>query len=109
MTISLTQPKEPQKTCIFYIGVAHDHNDLSGEGTCLDNYDGNGEPAKCKDVIAAGKCSKGRSTPILDDKPVICRDCTKPACNHNPDICIQDTLTELDYMKFHEQREYERL
>ena len=53
------------KMCIFYVGVNYDHNDMSGNGHCLDNTDSEGKWILCSTTIADGRCSKKRKSPVL--------------------------------------------
>jgi hypothetical protein len=50
--------------CILYLGVDYDHNDTSGNGSCLDYHDPYGVCLPCKDAIAKGYCPKKRKTPV---------------------------------------------
>lgn len=54
----------PPQMCILYLGVNYDHNDISGDGGCLDFLDTEGKCLPCKDAIAKNHCPKKRKTPI---------------------------------------------
>lgn len=56
------------KTCIKYLGVDYNHDDLSGDGDCLDVFDPEGNLAKCRDTIRNGRCPKKRPSPNEDDE-----------------------------------------
>lgn len=50
--------------CILYLGVNYDHNDISGDGGCLDFLDAEGNCLPCKDAIAKNYCPKKKKTPV---------------------------------------------
>ena len=51
--------------CILYLGVNYDHNDISGDGKCLDAMDAEGKCLPCREVIQKKQCHKGKTTPVL--------------------------------------------
>ena len=52
------------KMCILYLGVNCDHNDVSGDGGCLDYTSADGTVLPCREAIEKGSCVKKRTTPI---------------------------------------------
>jgi hypothetical protein len=51
-------------SCLFYVGVGYDHNDVSGNGGCLGLDTNNLKMVACNNAIKENRCPRNRTTHV---------------------------------------------